>query len=98
FRSRPVAGAMSYHFQIDYSATFNRPIKDQPDWKESAVELRGLDVGRYYWRVAAVDKQNVEGNFSSFARFSVTRPSGNAAAKPPLAVDSFDLRTNILQI
>jgi hypothetical protein len=95
---RPVAGAVAYHFQIDYSASFNRPIKDMPAWKENSLELRGLDVGRYYWRVAAVDKQNIEGNFSDFSRFSVTRPSGNSVAGPPLVIEAFDLRTNILQV
>jgi hypothetical protein len=95
---RNVPGAIAYHFQIDFSASFNRPIQDRRDWKESAVELRGLDAGKYYWRVAAVDKQNVEGNFSDFARFSITRPSGNTASRPPLDIELFDRRTNILQI
>jgi FecR protein len=95
---RPVTGAAAYHFQIDYSASFNRPIKDMPSWKDNSLELRGLDVGRYYWRVAAVDKQNVEGSFSDFSRFSVTRPSGGSVAGPPLTIETFDLRTNILQV
>jgi hypothetical protein len=95
---RTVPGATGYHFQIDYSSSFNRPIKDVPNWKEAAVELRGLDVGKYYWRVAAVDKQNVEGSFSDFARFTVMRPNSGAAPPPPLSIEGFDLRTNILQI
>jgi hypothetical protein len=95
---RPVPGAIAYHFQIDYSASFNRPIKDMANWKENSLELRGLDVGRYYWRVAAIDKQNVEGSFSDFARFSVIRPVGNSVAGPPLTIESFELRTNILQV
>src|SRR5262245_21800698 len=44
---RTVPGATGYHFQIDYSSSFSRPIKDVPNWKEAAVELRGLDVGKY---------------------------------------------------
>jgi hypothetical protein len=95
---RAVPNAAGYHFQIDYSASFNRPIKDMPGWKETAVELRGLDVGKYYWRVAAIDKQNAEGNYSDFARFSIMKPSGNQAPPPPLTIESFDLRTNILQL
>jgi hypothetical protein len=95
---RSVPGAAAYHFQIDYSASFNRPIKDMPAWKDNSLELRGLDVGRYYWRVAAVDKQNVEGSFSDFSRFSVARPLGNSVAGPPLTIESFELRTNILQV
>jgi hypothetical protein len=95
---RAVPGAAAYHFQIDYTASFNRPIKDMGSWKENAVELRGLDVGKYYWRVAAIDKQNIEGNFSDFARFTVTRPSAGRAPKPMLIIDSLDPRTNILQV
>ena len=49
------------------------------------IELRGLDVGKYYWRVAAVDKDDVEGSFSDFARFTVSRPQGGRAGRRPAA-------------
>src|SRR4029079_2784507 len=38
---KAVTGAASYHFQIDYSAYFNRPILDRVGIKDSSVELRG---------------------------------------------------------
>jgi hypothetical protein len=96
---RAVPGAVSYHLMLDYSAYFNRPLVDRRNIKDSSQELRGLDVGKYFWRVAAVDKDNVEGPPSDVARFTVVPPSaGTAADAPPLAIDVLDVRTNILQV
>lgn len=98
---KQVPGAVAYHVMLDYSAYFNRPLVDRTGVAESQVQLRSLDTGKYYWRVAAVDKDNVEGAFSEFARFTVTRRGGGASAggpPPPLVVDALDVRTNILQV
>jgi hypothetical protein len=98
---RPVPAAAGYHFQIDYSPYFNRPIYDRRDWKEPSIELRGLDVGKYYWRVAAIDDKGAEGSFSEFARFTVSRPAGGGPGTgppPPLAIDGLEVRQNILQV
>jgi hypothetical protein len=98
---KPVPGAVAYHVMLDYSAYFNRPLVDRTGVAESQVQLRSLDTGKYYWRVAAVDKDNVEGAFSEFARFTVTRRAGGATAggpPPPLTIDALDVRTNILQV
>lgn len=97
---KEVPAAAGYHFQIDYSAYFNRPIVDRRGWKSSSIELRGLDVGKYYWRVAAVDKDGTGGEFSAWARFSVMSPSGarGGGPPPPLTIQSLEVRTNILQI
>ena len=98
---KPVAGANTYHVMLDYSAYFSRPLVDQAGIRDSSVELRGLDTGKYYWRVAAVDPSGVEGPFSEFARFTVSRPQGVApgAGPPPvLVLQSLDVRTNILQL
>ena len=68
---------------------------------DSSVQLQGLDTGKYYWRVAAVDKEGVEGAYSEFARFTVVRRGGPGNAggpPPPLAIQELELRTNILQI
>jgi hypothetical protein len=97
---RPVPRAASYRLMLDYSAFFSRPLVDQ-GVRDTSQELRGLEEGKYYWRVAAVDKSGNEGPFSEFARFSVTKPLGGQAQKgapPPLTIDSLDVRTNILQI
>jgi hypothetical protein len=98
---KSVPNAAAYHLMLDYSAYFNRPLVDRTGIKDSSQEVRGLEVGKYYWRVAAVDKDGVEGPFSEFYRFSVSKPAGTAAgAGPPpsLSIDSLDVRTNILQV
>lgn len=96
---KDVSTAAGYHFQIDYSLHFNRPIVDRRGWKATAIELRGLDPGKYYWRVAAIDKDGSSGDFSAFARFAVTTSGrGGAGPPPPLTLQSLEVRTNILQI
>lgn len=98
---KPVPGAVSYHVMLDYSAYFNRPLVDRTGVAESQVQLRALDTGKFYWRVAAVDKDNVEGAFSDFSRFTVTRREAGSSAggpPPPLMIDALDVRTNILQV
>ena len=97
---KPVVGAISYHVMVDYSPYFNRPLVDQVR-KDSSVELRGLETGKFYWRVAALDKDGVEGAFSAFARFTVVRKEGAGASggtPPPLVIEALDVRANILQI
>jgi hypothetical protein len=98
---KPVQTASSYHVMLDYSAYFNRPLVDRKGIKDAQVELRGLDVGKYYWRVAAVDRDGQEGAFSDFARFTVARPSGSAGGDgppPPLSIEVLETRGNILQV
>jgi hypothetical protein len=98
---KAVPAAASYHVMLDYSAYFNRPIVDRGGISDSSVQLRGLDTGKYYWRVAAVDKSGVEGAFSEFARFTVVRRGGPGASggpPPPLVIQELELRTNILQV
>jgi hypothetical protein len=98
---KPVPGASSYHLMLDYSAYFNRPLVDRAGIKDSSVELRGLETGKYYWRVAAVDATGVEGPYSEFARFTVSRPQGvgpGSGPPPMLALQPLEVRANILQV
>ena len=98
---KPVPGATGYHVMLDYNAYFNRPLVDRSGIAESSVEVRGLDVGKYYWRVAAADKDGAEGSFSEFARFTVSRPQGGARGTgdpPPIVIESIEVRQNILQV
>jgi glucodextranase-like protein/FecR-like protein len=98
---KAVPNAVSYHVMLDYSAYFNRPLVDRTGVAENQVQLRALDTGKFYWRVAAVDKDGVEGAFSEFSRFTVTRRDAGVAGggpPPPLAIDALDVRTNILQV
>jgi hypothetical protein len=97
---KPVPGAASYHVVLDTTAIFNKPIVDTRDPRVAQVEVRGLEIGKYYWRVAAIDREAHEGAFSDFARFTVTKPAGPVAgtALPPakLTIDALDVNGNIL--
>jgi hypothetical protein len=68
---KEVPAAVAYHFMLDVAPTFNRPVADRVTKKERSIELRGLEAGAYYWRVAAIDSQGIEGSFSEFSRFTV---------------------------
>jgi hypothetical protein len=97
----PVPGAAAYHVMLDYSPHFNRPLLDRARYPDTSVELQGLDVGKFYWKVSAVGKDDVEGPFSAFARFTVTRPAAAAAGSgppPPLVVPALEARGNIVQV
>jgi FecR protein len=96
---RPVTAA-TYHIMLDYNPNFGRPVVDRKEWKSASMELRGLDVGTYYWKVSAVDKDGVEGSFSEFASFRVTKPTATAslAPPPPLTLEPLEARGNILQV
>jgi hypothetical protein len=100
FLWKGVTGANGYHFQIDYSPYFNRPLLDRKGIRDTQIELQGLDVGKYYWRVAALGKDDSAGGFSDFSRFAVARPQPGQGdgPPPPLIIESVDVRTNILQI
>ena len=96
-----VSDAVNYHLMLDYSAYFNRPLVDRKGIRDTQQELRGLEVGKYYWRVAAIDKNGEEGAFSDFARFTVAGPGSGATGDgppPPLLIESIDTRQNILQV
>ena len=95
-----VPNAATYHVQVDYSQSFTRPLVDQKGWKPSSMELRGLEVGKYYWKVAAVDA-NGEGSPSELSLFSVTRPSpgqGQDTSPPNLGLELVEPKSNILHV
>ena len=96
---RPLTAA-TYHVMLDYNPNFARPVVDRREWKPASMELRGLEVGTYYWKVAAVDKDGTEGSFSEFASFRVTKPAATvpAAAPPPINLETLEARGNILQV
>lgn len=101
FGWKAVGDATEYHLMVDTNAFFNRPFVDRKGIRDVSQEIRGLEEGKYYWRVAAIAKDGTEGSFADFWRFSVTKPKQAAASggtPPPLAIDLLDVRTNILQI
>lgn len=95
---KEVPGALQYRVLVADTASFTRTIADERV-KETQVPVRGLEIGKYYWRVAALGKDGLEGGFSDFSRFAVLRSAtATAGTPPPLQIDAVDLRTNILQI
>jgi hypothetical protein len=90
----PVPGAVSYRLMLDHGAFFLAPIVDQAGIKTTSWELRALPEGKYYWKVAAVGQHDAE-TFSAFFRFSISRTPG---APPPITVDLFEIKGNVLHI
>jgi prepilin-type processing-associated H-X9-DG protein len=98
---RGAPSAATYHVMVDYTTSFARPLVDQKGWRPTSMELRGLEVGKYYWKVAAVDGSGLEGSFSDFSLFSVTRrgPGAAADATPPsLTLEALEPSSNILHV
>ena len=93
-----VASAESYRVMVDFSRTFARPIFDRQVPERTQMELRGLDTGTYFWKVAAIDPEGVEGSFAPPSSFSLLKAPPSAAKPPPLAVDTLELRDNVLHV
>ncbi len=85
-------GGASYRLAIDYNVTQANLLLstalDAPGLTDTTHELHGLDTGRYFWRVAAVNAAGLEGAFSRVSLFTVVppapRPVANAAAAAKL--------------
>ena len=93
----PVPGAAGYRVMVDYSTAFARPLYDRQRQGATQMELRGLDAGSYYWKVAALDAKGVEGGFSELWRFTLSKaPASNV--QPPLSVDALELKGNVLHV
>jgi hypothetical protein len=91
----PVSGGVTYRVAMDYNVTQANLLLsaalDQPGITTTTHELRGLDVGRYFWRVAAVNENGLEGAFSRVSFFSVVeadspRPTPAPSPRPPALV------------
>ena len=94
---KPVPGAVAYHVLVDMTASFNRPVVDRREWKPLSMELRGLDVGGYFWQVAAVDKDGTQGSFSEPSRFVVSQ-GASRGAPPQLSMEPLSPRGNAVQV
>jgi hypothetical protein len=93
-----VEGAESYRVTVDYSRAFARPLIDRQGYEGTQMQLRGLETSTYFWKVAAVDENGLEGSFTPAARFSLLKAPPSAVAPPPLEVDTLELRGNILHV
>ncbi len=94
----PVAGATGYRVLVDYSPSFTRPLYDRHGSKATQIELRGLEAGSYFWKVAAVDASGLEGGFSDPWRFALTKAPPSSAQPPRLGVDMLELKGNVLHV
>jgi hypothetical protein len=94
-RWAPVPGAVSYRVVLDKSGLFNWPIVDQTGIEGTSIDLKGLDVGRYYWRLAAIGDNALAGDFSAPSRLIVVPKN---AEPPKLVIDSTTVRGSIVQI
>jgi serine/threonine protein kinase len=83
---RPVSGATFYHFMLDPGPGFSTPLVDRRDVRDTTLRLSILGAGKYYWRVAAVDKDGHEGSFSPAIDFTVTRSQASVRPTTPVAV------------
>jgi len=76
----------TYHVAIDYNVVQANLLLsaalDEQGLRDTFHELRGLDKGRYFWRVAAVNKEGLEGAYSRVSLFTIVPP---AEPTPPPA-------------
>jgi hypothetical protein len=93
-----VETAESYRVMVDFSRTFARPLIDRQRYENTQMELRGLDTGTYYWKVAAIAAEGAEGSFAPTSSFALLKTPPSVAKPPPLAVDTLELRGNILHV
>ena len=65
-----------------WTTTWSRPnlllsaALDQPGIPAATTTLQGLDPGKYYWRVAGVNEEGVEGKYSKVSNFAVVPAAG----------------------
>jgi hypothetical protein len=93
-----VPGASAYRVMVDFSPSFARPLYDRRAERPTQMELRGLEAGVYYWKVAAVLPGGVEGGFSELWRFTLAKAAQAPSSPPPLVFEAAELRGNVLHV
>jgi hypothetical protein len=93
-----VPGATGYRVMVDFSPTFARPLYDRQDHRPTQLEVRGLDAGSYYWKVAALDARGSEGSFSEAWRFTLAAAPTSTGPPPPLVFEAAELKGNVLHV
>ena len=73
-----VKNGETYHVALDYNVTQANLLMsaalEESGVRGTARDIRGLNLGRYFWRVAAVNKDGLEGAFSRVSHFQVVEP------------------------
>ena len=100
-----VHGADTYRVAMDYNVQqadlLLSAALDQPGIAAVAHDLPGLDPGMYFWRVAGVSKEGLEGDFSKVSLFSVLnppQPEPSAAGVPSLTIEAAAVLEGIVQV
>jgi hypothetical protein len=99
----PVALGSTYRIAIDFNVEHADLLLsaalDERGVSSSSWDLRGLDLGKYFWRVAAVNEAGMEGDFSRVSRFSVIEPPAPEAGEPELlVVDAVEAVSNVVHV
>jgi hypothetical protein len=74
FRWAEVNGADRYHLQISDTPNFANVLYSADTVNTEHQPMKRLDLGYYYWRVKMIDRDNVEGPYSTFV-FTVYLPA-----------------------
>jgi len=81
-----VKNGTTYRVAMDYNVTQANLLLsaalDEPGITSTSHDLKGLDVGRYFWRVSAVTKDGLEGAPSRVSFFAVVAPEVPPAPTP----------------
>jgi hypothetical protein len=94
----PVAGSVAYRVMVDFGPSFARPLFDRRVSRSTQMELRALEAGSYYWKVAAIGAEGSEGSFSDLWRFTLAKASPSSASPPPLVFEAAELKGNVLHV
>ena len=81
-----VKNGVTYHVALDYNVTQANLLMsaalEESGIRGTAHDIKGLNLGRYFWRVAAVNKDGVEGAYSRVSHFQVVEPEVPAQPMP----------------
>lgn len=70
-----VLAAWKYRIQVSTEPTFSSSPYDETTTEQSCwTPSRGYDDGQYYWRVAMLDGNGLQGNFSAYQTFTKQYP------------------------
>ena len=82
-----VRNGTTYRVAMDYNVTQANLLLsaalDEPGITSTSHDLKGLNVGRYFWRVSAVNKDGLEGAPSRVSFFAVVVPEVPQPAPTP---------------
>jgi len=97
-----VKNGITYRVAMDYNVTQANLLLsaalDEPGIASTSHDVKGLNVGRYFWRVSAVNSDGLEGAPSRVSYFAVVEPEALQRAPTPtpgpepptLVVESLD--------